>query len=297
MTWRCFRVTYELWSSLHVGYHRVGNLERTRYYLPARNLWGAVTERLTRAGFSTKDVSEGDYPGVGAWVQKHCAFTYFYVCEGNGHVLAPQYTERGLCYGALSMAEFERRYLGSHVTTALDAATTSAESGSLHEVEFIAPHAQDGLRTQLRGLVFLDETARNILGDESRWGEWLGELQVGGERRYGFGRLRHPEFIELIEDNPTWEKCSFVLGNDRPRVQTQSGVSLLAHVRADGVAARGQIEPLVWRETDRSDSTRFGVRLTSAAVCWAPGSVLEQPATFTVKPSGIWEAECPSCSD
>ena len=38
MTWHCFRLTYELRSPLHIGYHKVGNVQRTRYYIPARNL-------------------------------------------------------------------------------------------------------------------------------------------------------------------------------------------------------------------------------------------------------------------
>jgi len=42
MTWQLFQVTYELHSPLHIGYHKIGNLQRTRYYIPARNLWAAV---------------------------------------------------------------------------------------------------------------------------------------------------------------------------------------------------------------------------------------------------------------
>ncbi|MER3543449.1 MAG: hypothetical protein C4311_02315 [Chloroflexota bacterium] len=284
MAWHCVQLTYGLLSPLHIGYHKVGNVQRTRYYIPARNLWGAVTERLTRRGFSAEGAPEGDYRQIGAWVQEHCAFSYFSVRDGQGALLFPRFTEKGVCYGELTQAEFERRYLGSHVTTALDAATTSAESGSLHEVEFIAPYDREGQGTHLRGWVFLDEQGLGLLGD-GKWQEWLGELQVGGERRYGFGRLR-------ISDNG-WEEVREMgdyptrLDSKRPQVQVAGGRPLLAHTLAQGVRARGMIEPLVGRETGK-DSRSFGQALTQARVCWMPGSVADQEGWLTLDKVGIW---------
>ena len=72
--------------------------------------------------------------------------------------------------GNLSLHEFQHRYLDSHVTTALDASTTSAQEGSLHEVEYICPYPLDGQeaasrRVRLRGWVFLDEVAAALLGE------------------------------------------------------------------------------------------------------------------------------------
>lgn len=287
MAWSMYKVTYELHSPLHIGYHKVGKVQRTRYYIPARNLWGAVTEALTRRGFATevlKTARPDDYAAVGDWVKAHCAFGYWFLRE-NGQDLAPRYDGGALQYGPYTAADFERRYLDAHVTTALDAATTSAADGTLHEVEFIAPYTSDGTRTQIGGLVFLDDEAQRHLNTEENWRAWMGALQVGGERRYGFGQLRLRKFGHAQAEARGWN-----LAGTRPVISLEACQSLQAHTLASGVRAKGVIEPLVGRET-HGDSRSFGKHLTPARMCWAPGAVLQAEARFALQPDGIWKPE------
>jgi hypothetical protein len=281
MTWQLYGLTYELLSPLHIGYHKIGNVQRTRYYIPARNLWGAVTERLTRSGFSTPDAPQGDYRRIGDWVKRHCAFSYFFVCDGD-KLLHPRYAQDGVCYGHLSAAEFERRWLSAHVTTALDAATTSAETGSLHEVEFIAPYDDQARRTCLRGWMFLDEEGKARLA-EGKWRAALNELQVGGERRSGFGQLR----LNGWTTDQTLADYEVTLNGLRPQVNVQAKKPLLAHTLASAVKARGMIEPLVGRETV-GDSQSFGQSLIAGRVCWTPGSLVDRKECLTLDEAGIW---------
>jgi len=281
MAWTLYTAIYALRSPLHIGYHKVGNLQRTRYYIPARNLWGAVTEALTRRGFSTNGVSRGNYQQIGEWVKTHCAFGYWFIWENN-EPLCPHYERNCLKYGSLTAAGFERRYLDAHITTALDAATTSAQAGSLHEVEFIAPHSREGKRTQIGGWVFLDETAQATLD----WPQWLRDLYVGGERRYGFGQLRLAENGWQAGGNPSG--YTLILDQARPMVEVAAGQALPAHTLIDGVSAQGQIEPLVGRET-QMDSRRFGMHLTTAQLCWVPGSLLTSTAELVVTKEGTWQ--------
>jgi len=290
MGWTMYTAIYELRSPLHIGYHKVGNVQRTRYYVPARNLWGAVTEALTRRGFHSQDAPVGDYRKVGEWVKAHCAFGYWFIQE-NGQLLYPHYDGGKLKYGHLTAAEFEHRYLDAHVTTALDPSTTSAEEGSLHEVEFIAPYhpvkpddQEAVLPTRIGGWVFLDETALRLLGEESKWRAWLGDLQIGGERRYGFGQLR---LISGPEAAASLEHCQVELSGERPKVQVGENQPVWAHTLVEGVKGRGMIEPLVGRETG-SDSRSFGRALTPAQVCWVPGSIVERAEWLTFDARGIW---------
>ena len=283
MKWQMYIATYELRSPLHIGYHKVGNLQRTRTYIPARNLWGAVTEALTRRGFYTTGAPQGDYQKIGEWVKAHCAFGYWFIWE-NDAPLCPHYEGNCLKYGPLTATELERRYLDAHVTTALDAATTSAQAGSLHEVEFIMPYNREGVRTQVSGWVFLEETAWSLLGTESKWRAFLETLQVGGERRYGFGQLRLTELELKAESN--LEKLEWMLDAGRPCIEVLPGCPLLAHTLITGVEARGDIEPLVGRETHNSHT--FGRVLTSSRVCWTPGSVLTSPARLEIHQDGYW---------
>jgi hypothetical protein len=124
--------------------------------------------------------------------------------------------------------------------------------------------------------VFLDETARRELD----WSEWLRDLRVGGERRYGFGWMRLASFEE--KQDAAWR-----LDESRPRVQVEEKKPLEAHTVVHGVGAAGQIEPFVGRET-RKRSDRFGMALTQAEICWTPGSILLSPTEFILTEKGIW---------
>jgi len=253
MNWQCFSLTYELKSPLHIGYHKVGNVQRTRYSIPARNLWGAVTECLTRRRFDPDGKSAADYRKIGAWVQAHCAFTYFFVLGSGEEPLIPKYSkERGLCYGRMTQSDFERQYLGVHVTTALDAKTTTAETGSLHEVEFIAPRSIDGRNIAcFWRFCFLDETAKEKLGKLELWRTWLGELQLGGERRYGFGSLT---FIgDSLPHSTTYSGCEIYLNGARPCIHLKEDAPCPAHVTVMVRMRKGTSSPS-WGEKQRKQA-------------------------------------------
>ncbi len=262
-------------------------MQRTRYYVPARNIWGAVTEKLTRCGFTAPGAPEGSYLEIGKWVRTHCAFSYWFLQNGEGP-LFPSIQLDGVHCGPLKDSEFERRYLFAHVTTALDPATTSAETESLHEIEVLATNGGNGVgQVSLTGWVFMDDTAITHLGGDQKWSEWLGELQVGGERRYGFGRLRMgKEGWRAQDDGRIFDGYRVRCDRGRPQIEVTGGKSFLAHTLAQGVDASGSIEPLVGRET--VDSDRFGRKLTSAELCWVPGSMCGTTFWFEFAPEGIW---------
>jgi len=284
MSWQCFQLTFELLSPLHVGFHKVGSVQRTRHYIPARNILAATAELLVRSG-----VLRVPYQDALAWVRHHLCFSYFFISEGQ-ELLYPCYATGGLAYGGLARYRFERRYLSALVTTAIDATTSSAEEGSLHEVEFISPHRleQSGNpgRTEISGWAFVREDAWKLLKDEAGLKDRLAELSAGGERRYGFGRLR----LRPADWKPSDSICGspLTLDTSRPQIEVAKGGCLLAHVLADDVQARGMIEPLVGRET-QTDSTTYGRTLTRSGVCWVPGSICEGIATFDFSEEGIWK--------
>lgn len=80
MAWTFYELRFRLLSPLHIGHQKIGNIQRTRHYVPARVLWGALTARLTRDGRARRlaNVGEGDYVGMGTLVKEQIAFTYFY---------------------------------------------------------------------------------------------------------------------------------------------------------------------------------------------------------------------------
>jgi hypothetical protein len=297
VAWQLFRLEYNLLSSLHIGYHVVGNVQRTRYYVPARNLWAAATERLVRGGFDLAQTPQNgnpsNYQRAGEFVGKHCRFSYLFLRDSGRRVLYPCFGDGGLRYGGasdlgISREEFERRFLSSYVATALDATTGAAAEAGLHEVEFISPYEEGAERTRLCGWVWIGERGITELGGMKEWRKLLGELQVGGERRYGFGRLRLAEdgFSEKEEPAEDWPVAP---DPGFPRIKVEKQGPILAHVEASDAVAKGMVEPVVGRETTE-DSGRFGGSLSSMGICWVPGSLVKD-ISFHVAEKGIWKVE------
>ena len=282
MGWQCFATAFELASPLHIGFHKIGSVQRTRHYLPARNLLAAGAERFVHGGLFPS------YQDALRWVQQHLAFSYLFVAEERE--LIPCYADEGLKYGELDKKSFERRYVSAHVTTAIEASGT-AEEGSLHEVEFISAHTLDETetprRTQVSARIFVRDDAWDVLGDEAALRSHFAQLQVGGERRYGFGRLRLcPMDWQSKRDICGWP---LTLNAFRPQVELPRDAPLLAHVPTNEIQARGMIEPLVGRET-RADSGKFGRHLTPGRICWVPGSVCENVTALQFAEDGTWVA-------
>jgi hypothetical protein len=274
--WKLYQVVFRLRSPLHVGHIKVGNLMRTRSYVLGKTMWGAITAALAVERF------DGNFQKAQQQVSQHLAFSYFYPALDKNDPLWPQYTEKGLCYGAQSMlaAEFERRLLSTYGSTALDYASNTAAIGSLHEVEFISPYDQRD-----EGPVYLVGYILERHGNSLAWTDVLSKIRLGGERKSGWGQVS-------LEQGPCSSLYLFGMRVDleqgRPRVSVQAGEFLRAHALATSVQATGQIEPLVGRET--LDAAHFGgVLAPQVPICWVPGSKLLAARQLEIGEHGIWQ--------
>lgn len=281
MKWTAYRVVFRLMSPLHIGYLKIGNVQRTRPYVMAKALWGALTARLTR------DCPElgSDYQVVGQCVREQLAFSYFYPALECDRPLYPDYTLEGLRYGPEQMEpeEFAWCLIASYASTALDAQRASAEEGSLHEVEFVSPWVR-AKEKDCSKPVYLVGYIFERQGCELRWREVLDRLQLGGERKYGWGRVCKQEEPKV---EGTFFGYELDLNGFRPRVKIKKCQPLLAHGVLDGLAAKGQIEPLVGRETENGG--KFGAHLSRARICWVPGSRLIEERVLSIGDYGFWQ--------
>lgn len=272
MSWTAYQVFFRLLTPMHIGAVKLGNLQTTRPYVHGKALWGGLTARLTR----DNPRLGGDYAAVGRQVNEELAFSYFYPTTDDQVGLWPWDDPD----------QFAWRFLGSYASTALDYSQNSAEEGSLHETEFIAPTTRDRQRVHLTGTIF----ARNDCS--LPWRETLERLQLGGERTYGWGRLAQSSISATTD---SLFSCYAVdLDGARPGLALGNDDRLLAHTLASGpqaVTAHGRLTPLVGRETVSADA--HGRNLSQAAICWEPGSVLDAPAYVSIGPCGIWEAATP----
>ena len=296
MKWQMYQLRFRLLSPLHVGRSKVGNIQFTRPYVMARQMWASVTARLTRSAQYGEwkppdDVLIGDYETMGERVKEYLAFTYFYPEDESGKPLFPLFTDEGLRYGAdkLTAEAFAWRYLNSYASTALNYEIKSAEEGTLHEIEFLAPHTRQDDELGIHE-VFLTGYVFVKLDCVFSWKAALKEIQIGGERKSGWGRMRlcgepvetEPKLFDLAESD---------LESERPKAKKiESGKPLLAHTRIDKSreVEAGDIEPLVSRTWEKDKGA--GQQIELLAVCYSPGSVLKQPqdGRFQFCENNIW---------
>lgn len=305
MSWTAYKLVYRALSPVHIGYHKLGFIQRTRYYITGKNMWGTMTANLAR---SQRPAAMKDYGIFGGIMKTTVMASYFFPALDPKQPFIPSYKNGGLMYGEIKADQFERQFISSVGKTAITPSSNTAEDESLHETEFISNLVKEGAEVKqvyFVGYLFIkDGVALN--GKSIGWNSGdiqiesaVKELFVGGERKYGFGRL------VLVEEKPKplgiGEKI-FGLGNDLTgdsvKFKLNTSDVIPAHMKVNGAASlKGDIEPLVGREwgegEKKNGETPYGAgqKVSKAEVCWVPGSVLNEEKNFELGEFGIMEAQ------
>jgi len=308
MSWHLYSLTFKLRSPLHIGFHKVMHLFRTRAYVPARPFWGALTAKLTKT-LKSSNCKEVDYKEVGEFLRRTMRFGYLYLSVKNDRIFMPKYTDDGLKFGNLPQTEFEKRFISSIASTAIEPNSLTAEEGMLHEVEFINPYEIDKENEKLnpvflRGLIWIFESFngnKSVSINENdfsikynratvKFSELASTLQVGGERKYGFGLI----MLEKIEkiNNRNLESIGFnskwYEHDNKIVIELNKDDFIWGHLKYNGkLKIKGNIEPIVGRDWDNRGA---GKKLTNYGLCWSPGSVILEPYKFVISEDfGLWE--------
>jgi hypothetical protein len=253
-------------APLHIGYRKTGNLQQTRRYVPGKNIWAALTARLTR---EYDDGASGKaYRDNGQEVQKNFRFTYLYPATKD---------EAGYTRHYPWQDDFDYLFLDSYTSAALDPGSKTAADALLHDTEFIAPHTRDGRLVYLTGRLY---TQPDLPSPLDKWQNVLNKLQIGGEQGYGWGRL-------CLANQPKGEPI-----NGAPTGALTADGRIPAHLRANSVAnpagVTGPIEPLVgWERNNENDNSHW--KVSAATICYQPGSRVGDGghATFFIGENGI----------
>jgi len=266
MSWCLYEVVFRLQSPLHIGWRKSANLQQTRPYLPGKNLWGALTFQIAQTS------GHGDYQDTGEKVANQLRFSYFYPSASPDKVeVWPWENDK---------VEFDWRYLGSYVSAALK--SNAADTGMLHETEYVSPLTRDGRNVYLIGYIIEQN------GADIKWRGVLNHLQFGGERNVGWGRVELAG--EPVKKEKIFNEYQFCGEEDVPKINIQPQNNFLfSHTLVDGVNCRGVLEPLIGRET--SSGKKYGNIITPAKLCWMPGGrLVETDLTFEIQPkNGIWK--------
>ncbi|MEW6002894.1 MAG: hypothetical protein AB1638_09650 [Nitrospirota bacterium] len=310
MSWQVYRIVFGAKSPLHIGFHKLGFIQRTRYYITGRNMWGAITANLARTTpfkeLLNKDKLEKLYTDVGNKIlNEQVLVSYFFAAIDYSEPLLPCYTDEGLVYGSYPSEVFERLFIRSFGETAIEPTCNTAEEGSLHETEFISPVIdEDNQQKQVYfvGYIFIKEGAtyegQTIgFGDgKIKINDAIEEILVGGERKYGFGRLAVYNSEEMDDKGSLMFGSKLILNDTKVRLEIEKDRPIPFHLDIETkVQMKGDIEPLVgreWGEVTTSDGEKVigaGQRITEARICWVPGSILQEPKTLKIGPYGILE--------
>jgi len=310
MTWRAYRLVYQAKSPIHIGWHTLGYINLTRYYIPGRTMWGAFTANLVRA---QENKDQGQYEKIGKLLRTNIIMSYFFPALDEDHPLLPEYTDEGIKFGCndngghiYSSEEFERLFISSYGQTAVVPDSNTAEDTSLHESEFIAHVINENKHEKpvyFVGYIFINDQA-NIDGNSVGWEEKeinlkdaISEIFVGGDRTYGWGRLVLDEMktqtLEKTDNNFFNCRIKLDVSEGWPTVTIPKNGPIPAHLNINSnMKIKGDIEPLVgraWGTVEYNDDKgnvvgRHGAgqlieRLSAHNnLFWLPGSVITEEA-------------------
>jgi len=309
--WKKVDIVFKLKSPLHIGYmpFKGSVVSPTRYYVPGRNFWGAITKRITE--HLCENPKAGDYKKIGKQVMEIFRFSYFYLYDGKT-IYFPCYTNNGLKYGGITKAEFEHRFIGSIVSTAIDSDGTTKDE-SLHEIEFINSRFRDEngdiKPVMIAGCIWIKKNAkikvkRNKEEKEETYqfkidpiGIFIdnfnifSELILGGESKYGFGHV----LLDSINRVKFSNLAPFKWKNPE-KIEIESNEPIVAHLKySKNINFKGDIELLTGRgyfdpQNCGKASNEPGKVVSELKYYLSPGSLLNNKVVGILNWAGCIES-------
>jgi len=286
--WRCFRAVLQARAPIHIGWHELGLIQRTRYYIPARAMWGLLVAGLTPR---LKSGPELQYEATARDLEDCLRFTCFFPAtdpSDDSQLFRPKYVEkRGITYGELTAAEFESRLVYSQTSAALEPMQLSALDGALHESEFLSPvDPKEKKGVHFVGYLVIHESLDTKLVEDT-----LRHCCAGADRHYGWGDLQLRGKLRDAGGGPVFETlryaggCEFMAPSGGPHY-------LPAHLACDGAESgfEGALEAVSGRDWCKTDGPGRASQ-PRAELCWAPGTRVANEGTdirFEIGAKGLW---------
>ena len=304
MAWRAYQIVFKARSPVHVGWHTLGYIKLTRPYITGRAMWGAMTANKARSNPNNHNFP--DYEGIGDLFRSDIITSYFYPALDPQKPMLPKFTDEGIKIGEYNRNEFEKIFIRSFGQTGIGPVTNTAEEETLHESEFISPIVESDSKEEKQqvyftGYLFLNDKAE-YNKEKIKWENLvpaLSELYVGGDRKYGWGRLSLDHTLTKEVKDKKFFGHDIDLKNEKLNVTIQKGKPIPAHLAIASTVAldlSGDVEPLVGREWgrvigyDKKENIGFGRKISKATLCWVPGSIVEKDMMFSINEFGLLNA-------
>jgi len=289
-----YRIRYKAILPIHIGSGRkLGIINQTRYFIPATNIWGAISANLAQKDMEiTTNYSLKPYQEARDFIKNNLIITNFYPVIEN-QVCLPKFKEEGFYYGQYPKYEFESLILDSYTSTALQMKT--AEEGSLHEIEFLKNKVK-GKDLEFEGYIGIkndkikeEQGDVKILYNENAFflKEIIENISVGGERKYGFGRLSlSSQYPQQVED--IWkfqiEENKIIIGENKT---TPFYINITNNFNKKFI---GDIEPIVgrlWIDDALSGRAGSGQEVSKYGLCVVPSSLILEKIKIELNAFGI----------
>ena len=283
---RLICLKYKALSPLHIGYgRRLGIINQTRYFIPGINIWAALTVNLVQKLMRTYNSEV--YVKAGNFIKENFLITNFYPVIDNS-VCLPQFKKEGFYYGPYSKYEFESIVLDSYTSTALQMKT--AEEGSLHEIEFLKNKIKVEniyLDLQFEGYIGIKNDQVLQQGLKLRYDDSslpllkiAKDISIGGEKKYGFGRLTLSQ--DPYQTENFWGE--FKIEENKITIPEAKATPFYIKI-TDNFSKKftGDVEPLVgklWIETSYKRGS--GQKIESYGICVIPGSLMNENTTLNL---------------
>lgn len=308
--WKRIDIIFSLLSPLHIGYlpFKGSVISPTRYYVLGKNLWGAITKRTTEKLY--ENPSSKDYITIGRKINDNMKFSYFYLYDEN-KIYYPCFTEKGLMYGEIdkeliSKYEFEGRFIGSRISTAIDSISKTSKDQTLHEIEFIKPKYKDSRgtikTTKLIGSIWI-KNAFKIDENEISWDddgifvkEILKNLFFGGELNSGYGLVKFEK--KSPDKKIKFDEIKNPNDNEGLIVEYKEISPILSHIKYNNrLPFQGDLEILSGRGYSQNDQENNnykrmpGSNLATKGLYFSPGTIFrtKEPLKFKIGNYGIME--------
>lgn len=288
MPWRAYFAAFSIHSPIHVGYHIISHTDRTRYFIPGKNMMSAFASGLTLE-------NEGINTGVLQEVRESFLFSTFFVSKNGRDALFPVLSEDGdLYYGRERMPlwDFTSQFISSKEGQKYNVVKKRSE------MEFIVP--KNNIRkTQnyLVGYLFASEDA-----EEKGLGTWLQALKnlnIGEEIRNRLGNVELIFLEKLLADERRVRFFSFDgiyldWSGEKVTALYEKPGPLLGYLKTDSESLDFSIYGVQEPTEGGFDLLRNVPTEGKLKKCWVPGTLVkpgESGTRFVMSYDGMWSVD------
>lgn len=259
-----YKLEFRQVTPLHIGQYNYGVLSETRIFIPGWTIWGALVNHYGQfEGGRDQDFEAGKK----IFETVTCLFP---MLKGKQEViLFPGYKNGRYYFGEYTEDLFRAEATDVSISTSIRPDVLSAKDESLHEIEVILPKLKNKKQLYWAGMLALNE--KEIKNVNPFLEEGI-EIIVGGDSRYGFGRLiLNSKLIEA--GNKDLEDWNIGLKGNPSLNKSLRNYA----IPLEGYIAEGKIEHVI-TELDFSKATP---EIKESKIVIVPGSKLKLADSFS----------------